>query len=113
MAEREGLLGQRDTTIADLQAQIAALQETPVVEETTPVVEEPIVEQPVETIEDVLAGEDLGVVAEQPDTPFDQYLRDQEERETRGEQEKKTTTYTCQNVTRGPRGTGTQNVTLF
>jgi hypothetical protein len=88
LAEREGLLGQRDTTIADLQAQIAALQETPVVEETIPVVEEtipvveePIVEQPIETIQDVIADEDLGVVTEQPDTPFDQYLRDQEERE--------------------------------
>lgn len=55
LAERESLLGAKDTTITDLQAQIAALQETPI--------------------------ETPSVISEQPETPFDQYLRDQEERE--------------------------------
>jgi hypothetical protein len=55
LAERESLLGAKDTTITDLQAQIAALQQTPV--------------------------EGPSVISEQPATPFDQYLRDQEKRE--------------------------------
>jgi len=52
LSERENLLSGKDTTIADLQAQIAALQQTPV--------------------------EGPSVISEQPETPFDQYLRDQE-----------------------------------
>jgi len=52
LSERESLLSGKDTTIADLQAQIAALQQTPV--------------------------EGPSVISEQPETPFDQYLRDQE-----------------------------------
>ena len=55
LSERESLLSGKDTTIADLQAQLAALQQTPV--------------------------EGPSVISEQPETPFDQYLRDQEERE--------------------------------
>jgi hypothetical protein len=55
LAERESLLGAKDTTITDLQAQIAALQDT--------------------------TAETPSVISEQPETPFDQYLRDQEERE--------------------------------
>ena len=55
LSERESLLSGKDTTIADLQAQIAALQQTPV--------------------------EGPSVISEQPETPFDQYLRDQEQRE--------------------------------
>ena len=52
-----------------------------VTEETMP---EPVVTEetmPAETIDDVMAGEDLGVVTEQPTTPMDDYLRDMEDRE--------------------------------
>lgn len=52
LSERESLLSGKDTTIADLEAQLAALQQTPV--------------------------EGPSVISEQPETPFDQYLRDQE-----------------------------------
>jgi len=55
LSERESLLSGKDTTIADLQAQLAALQQTP--------------------------AEGPSVISEQPETPFDQYLRDQEQRE--------------------------------
>ena len=84
--------------IESLKAQIAALEagQAPVSEMPTtqeamvePVVTdetmvEPVVTEetmPAETIDDVMAGEDLSVVTEQPTTPMDDYLRDMEDRE--------------------------------
>lgn len=74
--------------IESLKAQIAALEagqapvsEMPTAQET---MVEPVVTEettPAETIDDVMAGEDLGVVTEQPTTPIDDYLRDMEDRE--------------------------------
>ena len=74
--------------IESLKAQIAALEagqapvsEMPTAQET---MVEPVVTEetmPAETIDDVMAGEDLGVVTEQPTTPMDDYLRDMEDRE--------------------------------
>jgi len=74
--------------IESLKAQIAALEagqapvsEMPTAQET---MVEPVVTEetmPAETIDDVMSGEDLGVVTEQPTTPMDDYLRDMEDRE--------------------------------
>jgi hypothetical protein len=74
--------------IESLKAQIAALEagqapisEMPTTQET---MVEPVVTEetmPTETIDNVMAGEDLGVVTEQPTTPMDDYLRDMEDRE--------------------------------
>lgn len=52
LSERQGLLGERESTIADLQSQISALQQK--------------------------AAEAPAVISEQPATPLDSYLRDQE-----------------------------------
>jgi len=52
LSERQSLLGERESTIADLQAQISALGQK--------------------------AAEVPAVISEQPATPFDSYLRDQE-----------------------------------